>query len=87
MILGDHRDPSVQLRELFGRSTVEGSGADSATAVPNSVRPAIVWGHGVIEAAGITADQQLLTIKALRDAEPRLDGRPALHLAKLLLIA
>ncbi len=77
--MGDQRDPSEQLLELFG----EGNGE----VVPNSVGPAITWGHGVIDAAGLSPDQQLLTIKALRDAEPRLDLKPATHLAKLLLIA
>ena len=79
LIFGDRSDPSEQLLELFG----EGHGE----VVPNAVGPAITWGHGVINAAGIAPDQQLLTIKALREAEPCLDLRPATHLAKLLLIA
>jgi hypothetical protein len=80
LVFGDHRDPSEQLQELFGVTD------STAKVAPNSVGPAIAWGKAIIDAAGVTADRQLLTIRTLRDAEPRLDLRPAAHLAKLLLI-
>ena len=74
LILGDHDNPNRELERLFGAGT-DGKAALNA---------AVAWGRDVVNSAGVSPDQEMLTIRALRQAEPRLSLRPAVHLAKLL---
>lgn len=76
LMFGDRNDPNEQLEKLFG--------AGNQQAEQEALKAAVVWGRKVIADAGITVDQQVRAIKALRDAEPRLTLRPATQLAKLL---
>ena len=72
LIYGDSSDPRIELEELFG--------SDGA----HRLAPAQEWGRGVIRDAGLTADQQVHVIRALRRAEPRLSLKPATFLAAQL---
>ena len=74
LILGDHENPNGELERLFGAGAV---GAEAQKA-------AVAWGRNVQESAGVSDRNEILIIKALREAEPRLSLRPARHLAKLL---
>lgn len=72
LIVGDHRDPRVELGELF-----PSEGGDA-------LQGAREWGLSVIDAAGVSPHDQLRVIKALRDADPRLSLKPATFLAERL---
>lgn len=74
LILGDHGNPNRELERLFG------AGPDEKAAL----NAAVAWGRDIVDSAGVSPEQELLTIKTLREAEPRLSLRPAVHLAKLL---
>ncbi|WP_322410368.1 hypothetical protein [Microbacterium invictum] len=74
LIWGDRDDPRRELAELF-----PGGDAD----VPVTVR-ARDWAREVIAQAGVSSDDELLVIKTLREAEPRLSLKPARYLATQL---
>jgi len=45
---------------------------------------AIEWGRDVLDSKGVSPQDGLMTIKALRQSEPRLSLCPAVYLAELL---
>jgi len=74
LLLGDHDNPSLELEQLFGNGVV---GREALNA-------AVAWGRDVLDSKGVSPEQGLMTIKALRQAEPQLSLRPATYLARLL---
>ena len=74
ILFGDHREPTVELTEIFGPA------ADQGTAVDRAVR----WGEGVLSDASIPSTSEVAAIAALRKAEPRLGLKSATYLAGLL---
>lgn len=72
LLVGDHRDPQSELTELF--PSEGGDPLDGARQ----------WALGVLSSAGISGEDQVRAIKALRDAEPRLSLKPATYLASQL---
>jgi len=74
LLLGDHEDPSLELERLFG------NGATGQIAL----NAAVTWGREVLDSKGVSAQDGVLAIRALRQAERQLSLVPAVHLAKLL---
>jgi len=74
LLLGDHENPSLELEQLFGNGAIGRSALNAA----------IAWGREALDSKGVSPENGLLTIKALRQAEPRLSLRPATYLAQLL---
>lgn len=71
LILGDHDDPRQQLEALFGGHSESGTPS----------REALAWGRDVVARAGVDPSDQVASVKAMREAEPRLDLKPATYLA------
>lgn len=75
LILGDDRDPRIELSEIF-EQPVSGAGAP---------RRAVEWATHVLDRAEIDPVARPVTaIRALRDAERRLGLKSATYLVSLL---
>ena len=74
LLLGDHENPSLELERLFGNGAIGRAALNAA----------IAWGRDVLDSKGVSPQDGLLTIKALRQSEPQLSLRPATYLAELL---
>src|SRR5262249_49052393 len=73
VLLGDQEDPRRRLEELFGEPTTSG--------LPQQV--ARQWAVDVLERGGVDPRrQQILAIRLLRKAEPRLTLKTAVYLAR-----
>lgn len=74
-MFGDHRNPTIELNEIFGaESETTGTALDAA----------VIWARGVLENAGVDPTKQVTAIATLRAAEPRLGLKSATFLAGLL---
>ena len=74
-MFGDHRNPTIELSEIFGApGETTGTALDAAT----------TWARDVLRNAGVDPEKQVTAIATLRAAEPRLGLRSATFLAGLL---